>query len=204
MFMKKYIANIVSTDGSEKKRDIFNIVGSVKDIDPKFPTMIVGWDTVKDIYPDANILDWKIDDMTYWTHRKNIKRDRYLGDMKRFKSIVTKMIDTYVKYVSYSLFIEDRNTTSALIGSFYSGHKKFGYISGDEMYVFYPDHGKVLGISLYEADYIGIGRNTFIDEFKKSGNRIVYNEYDIPFDIKDNLANKKYLIPFLVCLFESR
>jgi hypothetical protein len=74
------IANIVTSNKIDISEQ-FNIVESMDNIIHGLPTLIVGFDTVNNLYPDFDILEIKVEDNIYWTFKKNEKRDKYDEDL---------------------------------------------------------------------------------------------------------------------------
>ena len=83
----RYIANII-TKSKINLGSFFNITNDLNNVDKSIPTLIIGWDEVKKIFPEQNILEKKIDDMLYWTFSKREKRYQYEIDLENFISIV--------------------------------------------------------------------------------------------------------------------
>ena len=81
------IGNILTT---EKYDDdpLFNVVNDINKIDASLPTLIIGWEKAKEIFPDASILDWKINDKWFWTFGKR-KRRKIISDIKIADSTFT-------------------------------------------------------------------------------------------------------------------
>ena len=57
----KYIANIL-TNRKFNDTELYNIVSKKEDLISDIPTLVIGWEFTKKMYPNANILDWKIND----------------------------------------------------------------------------------------------------------------------------------------------
>lgn len=87
------IANIVTESKINVGKE-FNVIPTVDDIIfDKLPTLIVGYDTVVDIYGanEVNMLDRQISDNIYWTFKKNVKRSLYSNDLEDFILLSYKM-----------------------------------------------------------------------------------------------------------------
>ena len=57
----KYIANII-TNSKIDVCEYINVAKNINDVDLQIPTLIIGWGNVKDLYPNANILEKKINE----------------------------------------------------------------------------------------------------------------------------------------------
>jgi len=94
------IANIVS----ETKINIgpeFNVVSLEDEIIFKnLPTLIIGYETVCDLYgkENINVLKRKINENIFWTFKRNVKRILYDPDIEDF---IRHSYKTYVDRISY-------------------------------------------------------------------------------------------------------
>lgn len=68
----RYIGNIITNSSIETSK-FFNVVSDLKNIDISIPTLIIGWDNVKKLYPEQNILNNKINENISWTFSKREK-----------------------------------------------------------------------------------------------------------------------------------
>ena len=200
--MNKYIANIVSKTNSNYG-DIFNVVDDLSKIDKRFPTLIIGWDDAVSLFPDISILHWKINDDLFWTHRKNVKRTSYEEDLKRFKELSLKRLDSMVKYKSFNLMTSSREKIARMLSFISSDNGKYCFMSDKEAYIYDSQSHMVIGLSKDEADYSGIGSDMSKMTIKGNIKNIVYNDYDIPWDIKNRIGKKRYMVPFLISLFNE-
>ena len=201
--MKTYIGNILIKESFGEKYKIFNVVTDINNIDKRFPTLIIGWELANEYFKNLSILDWKINDMFYWTHNRNIKRNRYINDINRFKEFSIKRLIKSIDYESFNLFNFDNSRIKKMLDFFKNEEKKYVYVSKEEIYIYCFKIKKIIGISLIESDYLGISKKEILDFLKYGNSQIVYNDYNIPFEIKDKITNKRYIIPFLTYLFDN-
>ena len=200
--MRTYIGNIVSKSYVDKS-GIFNVVKELNNIDKRFPTLIIGWDETKKYFPQANILEWRINDMIYWTHKKNIKRSRYEDDIKNYKNILIKYLISYIDFKSFNLFTASSEKINEMLSSFANKQKKYIYLTEKEIYAYYPNFKIVMGISLIEAEYINLSKETLLKSINVPNNKLLYNNSFIPSELKDKMSNKNYIVPFLMQIFEN-
>jgi hypothetical protein len=148
----KYIANILS-DEQFSDTELYNIVKEKKDLVPGIPTLIIGWDRVKEMYPNASIIEWKISDNVFWTYGKYERRDKYEATVKNFQDLAFKKFIEKLDYVFYDVLTSPDRFNSFLM-SLLSETKKTIYITGDMLYIYYAGTKKVIGISLRDCDYL--------------------------------------------------
>ena len=72
----KLIANIL-TEGSFQNNELYNVVSNKDDLISELPTLVIGWSFTKRNYPEANIINWQINENTFWCFGKREKRNRY-------------------------------------------------------------------------------------------------------------------------------
>lgn len=65
------------------------------------PTLIIGWDLVKKIYPNVNILNKNISKNVYWTFSSTEKLSDHILDINNFKT--NTVINYFFKYKNYSI-----------------------------------------------------------------------------------------------------
>jgi hypothetical protein len=77
----KYIGNIVTKSKIEVS-SFFNVTSDFNSIDTNTPTLIIGWSYVKELFPEQDILNEKINDNVLWTFSKREKRYIHLAAWK--------------------------------------------------------------------------------------------------------------------------
>lgn len=196
----KYLANILTSEKFDENT-LYNVVknedGLVKDI----PTLIVGWEKAKELYPDASILRWKINDNTYWTYGSRVRRDRNEADIRTFKKLV---MDKAIKSVEYWFFnvLTATNEEKLRLKVFLSdSRRKFALVSDDMIYIYFPDDSTTIGISLKDIDYEGGNREKMLKLLKNTPTITLVKERDyISYETRDLIRNRKYIIPYLSSL----
>ena len=195
-----YLANILTTENFEDTT-YYNVVSDEKGLIPGIPTLIIGRDKAKELYPDAPILDWKINDNTYWTYGKRVRRERNEDDIKKFKKIVFERIIEKVDYWFFDVLTASKDEKIRFNITLMDSSTKYVLISGDMLYVFYPDTCETIGVSLYDIDYSGVGRDKILNRLKKNKSTRIVNERDfITYETRELFKNKKYVIPYLSSL----
>ena len=82
----RYIANIL-TDKKFNDCKFYNVVSKKEDIIVGLPTLVIGWEFTKALYPEANIISWEIDKDTYWTFGNRERRQRYEESLVKFREL---------------------------------------------------------------------------------------------------------------------
>ena len=193
----RYIGNIV-TNTKFKGNGLFNVVETVNDIDNGVPTLILGWEYTKKFYPDISIVDWKINDMIFWTFGKREKRDRQEEDIIKFtKMCVEKMLSS-VEYKYSNVLILSKDEKEKLFKVISSDSKKTVYLDGDMLY-FYPEGDEyVYGILMSDIDYEGANRNALLSKLHKYNGQFLNGiQSGITYEVREVLKGNKYIIPYM-------
>lgn len=192
-----YLANILTKEKFEKNV-FYNITANPDELVPGIMTLIIGWETAKALHPEASILDWKIDENTFWTYGKRVKRERNENDIQKFKKLV---LDRAVKSVSYEFFDVLTSTTEEKLVFFKflrDDTKKFVLLSGDMAYIYAPFNGKCIGLSLSDIEYEDGDRKKILSCLYSTKSVVMVKERDfISYDTKELIRNRKYIIPYL-------
>jgi len=190
------VANIV-TNSNINIDKYFNVVGTLDEIVQGLPTLVIGWDIVKTINPDADFVDKKLSEEIFWTFKKTERRDIFEEDLYNFiiysygkliKNIDYKFIDL----ISYSE-TELKNTFK-----FIKKLKKVvGYKYKNMLYIY--GENTIYGIDIKLVDYVGYNvdetLNKIISYFTVFlENEEILIEYK---DIIDVLNNEVKYIPYL-------
>lgn len=197
-----YIANIVT----KSKTDFgvyFNVTSDFSTIDITIPTLIVGWEEVKQLFPTQNILDTKISNTISWTFSKREKRYQYEKDVTNFISGIIKQLNENIKYRFFNFILASQDKRNSFITYVQSGGCSI-YYNSRFLYVYNIKDSYTIGISLADLEYIGINTEEFISSLTIGNNNIVCdnlkcvdsNSYNL---IKDNTK----IIPYLNYLRNS-
>lgn len=192
----KYIGNIITSSKIEISQ-YFCVSSSIEDVDTSIPTLIIGWENVKKIFPNQNILNSKITDTISWTFSKREKRYKYEIDFKKFiDNVIIKTNDTInYKFFNYILSTEEKKKR------FISYVNKGGnsiYYNSRVLYIYNPKDLITIGISLKDIQYIGISVKDFIQTLNKNNNNILCDnlkciDKELYILIKDNVKVIAYL-----------
>lgn len=192
----KFIANIL-TEKNFPNEGIYNVVNDKTKLINGIPTLVIGWDFTKLNYPEVNILNWKIDSMTFWTFGMREKRQRYEEDIKNFKKFIFNNIIKTVKY-EYVNTLLINNSIDCLTTILKYAENLVIYINNDMLYVTCKDCDKIYGYSLRDLEYIGGNKKDILSiMYSNKSNKIIDNKVDLSTDIKIALKNHLYIIPYL-------
>ena len=192
----KYIANIVTTTKIEVS-SYFNVTNDYDSINPELPTLIIGWNNVKQLFENQNILDNKISNNIYWTFSKREKRYKYEKDLEDFISLVLLNLDKTINYKFFNFILATREKQEGFIRYINKGNSSI-YYNSRFLYVYNPTDKITFGISLKDLSYIGICTKDFINTLNINHNNLICNDLKCIDDnsyflIKDNVKNIAYL-----------
>lgn len=192
----RYIGNII-TNKSFKDKELYNIVKSQKDIIMGLPTLIIGWEEAKKLYPEANILDWKINDNTFWTFSNRERRSRYEENLKKFKDYAIRKMVKSLDYRFFNVITSTVEEKREFFDMIKSGREFSTYICNDMLYICDNENRIVHGILLTDIDYIGNDRNKIIKSLNRENIENLKGEDFITYEMKKQLANYSYAIPYI-------
>ena len=197
----KYIANILTSDPFSAS-ELYNVTAERDSLIGGIPTLIIGWERAKSEYPDASIIDWKLDDDTYWTYGKYERRDKFEENTKRFGELALKKFIDKVEYVFYDVIIggEERFKKFKAAIMEKSDLVKMVYISMDMVYIYFGDETpRVFGVSLRDCDYLGpeYKKWLFSAIYSNPGITVLKNNDAISREVRYKMKNREYMLPYL-------
>ena len=194
----KYISNII-TKANLELGDYINVNKTIENIDTKIPTLIIGWETTKKLFPNANILNKHISDTISWTFSNREKRQEYEPDLNKFLKLSFERLDKDVKYIYFNVLTNKLSKIKGLIGYINSQTTKVIYVSDKNIYIY--DGKQVIGISLSDLEYYGFKRDRIIKFISKNvNNKVITNDNFINWKIKRIIGDNNKLIPYLYSL----
>jgi hypothetical protein len=146
------------------------------------PTLIVGWENTKELYPNTSILNKEIKNNLYWTFGPREKRGIFETDVKSFIEKVNKDLYNNLEQVNIDPLlynIEDENTLIKRINKF-SG--SFGYLYVNKFY-FYRDN-KIYHIDFDLLDFIGFDTDkikAFLNDNFEMINDVDYGDIEVKY-----------------------
>jgi hypothetical protein len=150
--------------------------------DFQIPTLIIGWDFIKNNFSGIKISKKKIRKNLFWTFSDNEEKGTTEKDIKKF---IIKSLEEYlpVNYRNFDCIID--GNVSNHQDKIFSQNLNFCFFSKNVIYV-YNDLG-FYGINLSSIDYIFESSNNFIDSISKKYRLIFFNYDNLKsFKIEDN------------------
>lgn len=196
--MKK-IANIL-TDSKQiwfSGNELYNVTPNKENLMPNLPTLIIGWKKVYEITPNFRILDWKINENTYWSFSRRERGEKYENCCYDFEKLVIDNIINTVKYHFINLLTVDITEKKNFLLRIKSNENKVIYLENDVIYICFNGEDIVYGLSLGDIDYENKDRKSFLSLIFSSPNvKIVKSKDFLPFDFKRAIADVPYLVPW--------
>lgn len=176
--------------------------------DKNLPTLIVGKENAKAILGDSlSFVDRKASDVLSWTFLKTENRQYFENDLAAFNNEIIDRIKENFKYIPFDLFTAKFSEIKRLISFFKNVTKKYIYIGEKEIYVYSQSNAEnktVFGISLDEAEYIGVNRDKIINGIKSNKNCFVVENGDfLSRETKSYFSNISIYLPYLYFLMSE-
>ena len=191
----KYIANII-TKSRLDVGEYINVTKDITKVDLTIPTLIIGWAMVKEIYPNADILNKQISETVYWTYSNREKRQEYEPDLAKFIKNAFSRLETSIKYTFFNVLTNPLYRNKCLLKYINSPITKIVYITDKHIFIY--DSKQVTGISLSDLEFYGFERERIIDILKRNPyNRLVFSDSFLNFKIKRSIGDNGKIVPFL-------
>jgi hypothetical protein len=190
------LGNIVSKD-EIKVSEIFKVVKSINDVDKSLPTLIVGFDLISELYPDFNILDFRVDKNTYWTFKRNEKRDKFEEDLTNFTRIVYTSFFKGVKYIHIDFLLYKPRQLKKILRKILSGEKIISVQYKNNVFIYFEN--LIFGLDLEMLRYLRVDVDKILRKirvislkFLECNSIFIKNKREIQI-----LDNKEYYLPLL-------
>ena len=176
----------------------FNIVDDENKLVDGIPTLIIGWDSVKSLYGDINILDKKVKDNIYWTFGKRERRNVMEVDVQKFKRKAMSITCNNVKYKFFNILTAKNDKKKSFYLLLKDTRHKTIFSFNNMLYIYIDGTDTVVSISLRDVDYIGgdvkkIFSTLYNNKFVKVANDNELKDTNAKLFFKDNI----YLIPYI-------
>ena len=179
----------------------FSLANSAK------PILIVGYKEAKKIAKEEgkefDILNKSLGNNLFWTFKKTESKSDFEKDIIKFYNYIINNIIYNIKYYYINIYKLKYNKIKKLYNIIYSTNKKYIYINRGMIYFLYEDKN-VLGLSLNMLRYAGIKPNKIIKIIKSNPSNIIYED-DFPLvkELRKEIENKKYALPYLLSKLEE-
>lgn len=188
-----YIGNII-TDSKLLNFDFYRKSSSI--VNNEEPSLIIGWEKVKSIYPNVDILNKKINENTFWTFSKRERRNDYESDLDKFFDFTLDRIKKHINYKYFNIVLSSFRKKVNFIKLIDNDNKKLIYIENDFCYIYYRN--MIIGFNIDDLVIFGINKDKIIERlFKNKKNIRVLNDLFIPKFIKKRIINDRMLVPYL-------
>lgn len=190
-----FVGNIVSKSNINIDK-YFNVVESLDNIIQGLPTLIIGWDIVKTIEPNADFIDKKLSKDIFWTFRKSERRDIFEEDLYNFIHYTYNLLVKDIKY-EYIDFIQLDNIEIKETFNQIKNKKSITYFYNNMLYI--HSEKTIYGVDLKLVKYLDFDTTKTINKIKKYSNVFLTdNDIIIEYkDIIDMLNNEVKYIPYL-------
>jgi hypothetical protein len=151
---------------------------------------------VKEIYPNADILNKQISETVYWTYSNREKRQEYEPDLAKFIKNAFSRLETSIKYTFFNVLTNPLSRNKCLLKYINSPITKIVYITDKHIFIY--DSKQVTGVSLSDLEFYGFERERIIDILKRNSyNRLVFSDSFLNFKIKRSIGDNGKIVPFL-------
>lgn len=192
-----FIGNIL-TDNKVDVSELYNVVKSEKDLINDIPTLIIGYKKAISLYPNFNLLDFRIDNNVYWTFGRRERGEAYKKNIEKFKEITISNTLKKVKYTLFNVLTETEERKRELFSYINSSIEKIFYIENDMVFISSKGSNEVIGISLSDIEYEGNDKAKFLAKIAKNANNVILkNRENISYEIKSTFSNMPYIIPYI-------
>ncbi len=190
------IGNIVSEEEINIGPE-FNYFNNIDLIDSGLPTLIIGYELTKTIFPDVSILDRKIDDNIFWTFTKKEYRKFFNNDIEDFIHYSIKSIVENIK--TYYLDLIQENRLFTIVKRILEMNDLISFEHENVIYSYNKSKKLILIFDLNLMDYLGLDIEKIKNKIKSKSSvflvgNIVLIEY---INYVNHLDNKLKYIPFL-------
>jgi len=190
-----FVGNIVSKSNLNIDK-YFNVVQSIDDVINGLPTLIIGWDIVKTINPNADFIDKKLSKDIFWTFKKTERRDIFEEDLYNFIQYTYNLLVKDIKYKFVDFIELDKNETKDVFNQI-KNKKSISYFYNNMVYI--HNEKTIYGIDLKLVKYLDFDVTKTINKIK-TYSTVFLSDSDIIIeykDIIDMLDNQVKYIPYL-------
>jgi hypothetical protein len=197
-----YVANIVTKTNLNIDK-YFNIVQSIDEIIDDLPTLVIGWDIVKTINPNADFIDKKLSNNIYWTFKKTERRDIFEEDLYYFIKHSYNLLIKNIEYIFIDLILFSDSELKATFKKIKKSPKVIGYKYNNMLYL-YTDK-TIYGFDLKLVKYLDLDSDKTVEKIK-SYCSVFLTDTNILIEYKDiieMLNNEVKYIPYIYSILTN-
>jgi hypothetical protein len=190
------IGNIVSPTTISVSED-FNVVGAVDKVIDGLPTLIIGWDYIKQNFPDYNILNRTLGPNIFWTFKRSEKRDWFEEDLFNFTEHSYKSFISNTTYIFLDLIIFSKKKVIKILRKIYSSSHIISYEHDSMIYIYLDNF--IFGIDLNQLMFLDMNVEKIKTRIKRVSSSFLTKE-DIFIKYKtriEYLDNQWKFVPYL-------
>jgi hypothetical protein len=193
-----YFGNIISK--TPINLEGFKNYSSEDLIENDLPTIVIGWDLVKEMYGDkVSILHKTINLKTYWTFSSKERKADYEVDLESFKELCYNSFGDNVPYVYLDILYGKKNVNKKIIKKILTLKNPYIFVSDNNMVYIYGDN-IIFGIDFNILDYFYGKKEKVLRVIKNLNSAIlidskIFNKYR---DFLYKIKNKNRLIPYII------
>jgi hypothetical protein len=190
------LGNIVCKD-EIKVSEIFNVVKTINEIDNSLPTLIVGFDLICSLYPDFNILEFKVDANTYWTFKRTERRDKFEEDLSKFTEVAYSSLINNIKYIHIDFLLHNPRQLKKIFKKILYGEKIVSVQYKNNIFIYLENI--IFGLDLEMLRFMKVNVDKILTKIKLKSlsflqDDSIFIKYKKEVQI---LGNKEYYLPFL-------
>jgi hypothetical protein len=197
-----HVANIVTKTNLNIDK-YFNIVQSIDEIIDDLPTLVIGWDIVKTINPNADFIDKKLSNNIYWTFKKTERRDIFEEDLYYFIKHSYNLLIKNIEYIFIDLILFSDSELKATFKKIKKSPKVIGYKYNNMLYLY--TNKTIYGFDLKLLKYLDLDSDKTIEKIK-SYCSVFLTDTNILIEYKDiieMLNNEVKYIPYIYSILRN-
>ena len=169
-------------------------------IDNDLPTLIIGWDLVKEMYDGkVSILHKSINIRTYWTFNSKERKADFESDIESFKEFCYNSFGDNIPYVYLDILYGKKNINKKIIKKILTLVNPYIYLSDNNMVYIFGDN-IIFGIDLNILDYFDNKKEKVLKTINNLNSAVlidseIFNKYR---DFLYKIKNKNRLIPYII------
>ncbi len=191
-----FIGNIV-TKSIIKSHDNFNVVDSLDKIIESLPTLIIGWEIVKEINPTADFYDRKLSDTIKWTFTLTERRNLYEEDLYYFIEECHNNLISKVEYKYIDFILTNDDDLAITFKDIKNSEKTIAFKYENMIYIYSSNN--LFGIDLDIIEFVGRNSDKLIN-YLKSFINVFLEDSKILIEYKGYMSalnNQVKYIPYL-------